>query len=393
MRPMSSIPKMCLSSRMRWNSVSDEEKPFGSTDINNSAATNTPGEHVADVRTPEERVAALVPMLSEDDPVVRKTAIIALGQLPCAPATEALCTMLEDPDEGVRVLTCQAPGVAADPACLTSLLRCVHDESVQVRSGILWVIAQIVAHGAIDDDLRAGLFTPAVVMAFDPDDGVRSDAASIIGTLHDARATDALLVLLEDDCAHVRANACVSLALLDTAEGLDALLAVAESSGEDPLVCVSALEGIARRGERGTIEPSSSVAGRVIDALCRLATTTAIAEPDVDAEDALTENDVHASAVWALGMIASLIRHHSHGEKCASVQTILTNALMSSDLWSRRYAAEACARLHDEAALEALRRCADDIFDADGGLRDEASSEFGDVLKQALATFEDASAI
>lgn len=334
---------------------------------------------------PSERVAALEPMLADADPRVRKSAVIALGRMACPEATAALCRMLDDPAEGVRVLTCQALGRAADPASVPALVAHAHDPSAEVRAGVLWAFANVAAHGgpgggALPAEGRAGLFTPVVVLAFDPDDGVRADAAAVLGALRDPRAADALLALLEDACPRVRANACASLGLLDGASGLGALLDVAENRAEEPIVLVSALDGLARRAERGAVAAATPEAVRAVDAACLWAEAPQGEEAgpaEADAEP--TAADVRATAVWALGMLGDLA-----GERAAAVRACLKGALASPSAWTVRYAIESLARLHDAASLAELRSFADALPpDADPGV--------SAVLDRALATFSERS--
>lgn len=351
-----------------------------------SSETHGADVHPATEATPAERVAALAPMLADVDPRVRKSAVIALGRVPCPEATDALCRMLDDAAEGVRVLTCQALGRAADRASVPALVAHAHDPSSEVRAGILWALANVAAHGgpeggALDGQGRAALFTPVVVLAFDPDDGVRADAAAVLGALRDPRATDALLVLLEDSCPRVRANACASLGLADDAVALNALLGVLEDGEEDPLVIVSALDGAARRAERGGIAPGAPEASRTVGAACRWAEWDQPGEGASGAVDAQaggpTADDVRATAVWALGMLSEL-----EGDRCEEVHALLVRALGSAHVWTVRYAVEALARRHDGAARDALRSFR-------GRLGPDGDPDVAALVDQALSTFDD----
>lgn len=322
-----------------------------------------------DGRTPDERARALAPMLEDPDPRIRKSAVVALGRLRCASATEMLCRALDDRVEGVRALACQALGREADPASIPALVAHAHDASAGVRAGVLWGIANVVAHGGISEAARAELFTPVVVMAFDPDDGVRADAAAVLGTLRDPRATDALVVLLEDACPRVRANACASLGLTDDATGLAALLGVLEGEGEVPLVYVSALDGTARRAERGSLAQGSVEAARAVAAACALAVREdaardgagvrqagedpAEAGANGDSDAPVTMADARATAVWALGLLADVAP-----DQRDCVGDVLAAALGRDVGWETRYAVEALARIHDEAARMALAAAA-----------------------------------
>ena len=132
-----------------------------------------------DGRTPDERARSLEPMLTDSDARVRKSAVVALGRIKSSVATELLCRALEDAEEGVRALACQALAREADAACVGALLSHRHDECAGVRAGVLWGLANVVAHAGLTDAQRAELFTPIAVMAFDPYDGVRADAAAV----------------------------------------------------------------------------------------------------------------------------------------------------------------------------------------------------------------------
>lgn len=344
----------------------------------------TPGTAPADdERTPEERAATLQPMLADPDPRVRKSAAIALGHLKCPAATGSLCRLLGDADEGVRVLACQALARLADPSAVPALVAATHDPSPEVRSGVLWALANVAAHGNLADEGRAALFGPIVVLAFDPDDGVRADAAAVVGSLRDARATDALTVLLEDTCPRVRANACASLALTDDPAGLEALLGALEEDGLEPLVAVSALDGVARRAERGSVEPASGQAARVVGAACRLARTDTGRPAAADcAPDQVGWADVRATAVWALGLTAPLDLAQR-----PAVQEALEGAVADGDGWCVRYAAESCARIHDDAARDLLRRTAGAWLDDAGAPRADVDPAVAQVVRQALDAF------
>ncbi len=291
--------------------------------------------------TPEQRAAALAALAHEADVRVRKSVAIALGTLGTSAATGPLCELLADPDEGVRVLACQALGRMCDPACIPSLLAAVHDGSAQVRSGILFALASIAVRGGLAADQLAALFTPVVVMAFDPDDGVRADAAAALGTLRDARAEEPLLVLAGDAAARVRANAAASLGLLDGAAGLAELVRLACEESQPPLVRVSALDGLARRADRGSLPQDDGGVARAVDAACRLAEDAAGLEAAQATEDDHEpgQGDLVAMAVWALGYLPA------QGTARDRVRQALDLARGSQDEWCRRYAAESLGRL------------------------------------------------
>lgn len=349
--------------------------------------------------TPAQRVAGLMALAGDVDPRVRKSVAIALGQLGDRAATGPLCDMLGDTDEGVRVLACQALGRLADPASLPALTVSVHDPSAEVRAGVLFAMASLAAHGGLADEQRRGMFTPMVVMAFDPDDGVRADAAATLGTLHDERACEPLAIMVGDSVARVRANACASLGLLDDETGLDILLERALDEGEDLLVRASALDGLARRAERGTLVIDMPQAARATELACSLAERLSGLAGDPDANDAsndaesandadagsnaagagranvVTETDLASLAVWALGLLPL-------GEARPRAQAALEAALRCTDGWAQRYAIEALARIGDDEAHSALACLADARDAGEVSLMPEVAA----VLDQALGT-------
>lgn len=400
----------------------------GNPDAGGAEAASGRAESAEDL-TPEQRVEMLAAMMHADDARIRKSVAIALGNLGTQAACAPLCEMLSDEDEGVRVLVCQSLGRLADPASVESLLACVHDTSEQVRSGVLFALANIAAHGGLSERERADLFTPIVVMAFDPSDGVRADAAATLGTLNDSRATEPLLALVDDANARVRANACASLGItasesLESAQdALDALIGRISDDEEKPLVRVSALDGLARKAQRGQLDGEDARFADAVRIACRLAGASlpvnpseAKEQPDVQ-EDAQpsdaaavgasdedrepTERDVRATAVWALGMLCEgdFREHADAGNLSDLVFDTLVAALHSEDAWCQRYAIEALGRIGGDREVKALRALAaridpapDDsrknasLSGASGALSDEATY----VLKEVLAAIDGA---
>ncbi len=380
----------------RQNTPLDEEA--GSMHAGASPAAGAGSTRVdTSSMTPAQRVAGLTALAGDADPRVRKSVAIALGQLDDRAATGPLCDMLGDADEGVRVLVCQALGRLADPASLPALSASVHDPSAEVRAGVLFAMASLAAHGGLADEQRRSMFTPMVVMAFDPDDGVRADAAATLGTLHDERACEPLAIMAGDSVARVRANACASLGLLDDETGLDILLERALDEGEDLLVRASALDGLARRAERGTLVIDMPQAARATELACSLAERLRGLAGDPDASDAndsvesandadadssaagtgganvVTETDLASLAVWALGLLPL-------GEARPRAQAALEAALRCADGWAQRYAIEALARIGDDEARSALACLADARGAGEASLMPEVSA----VLDQAL---------
>ncbi|MBR2835249.1 MAG: HEAT repeat domain-containing protein [Coriobacteriales bacterium] len=286
----------------------------------------------------DDRAQALEFLLHDSEVVTRKSAVVALGRMQGSVARDMLCRALDDADEGVRVLACQALARLTDAGCLGAVLSHTHDESPQVKCGILWILANLIAHGNLSNKERSSLFEPIAIMAFDPHDAVRADAAAIIGTLHDARALDALVVLLEDDCTKVRAQACTSLGLIPSVKAVDLLLSILEDKAEKPLVYVSALDALVHQMQTQKLEDETCErALKVIEALISVEVVNAEEETE---PSEVTTKDVQATAIWALGFVAPLSTcDYDHYKE------ILQQESDSPDSWKKKYAAEALTRL------------------------------------------------
>lgn len=327
---------------------------------------------------PAGRAAALAAMAHDPDPVVRKTVAVGLGRADDPAATGILCDMLEDGEEGVRVLACQALGRRRDPSSLGALASAAHDPSAQVRAGVIFAIASIAAYRELGEAEADLAFGTVVVTAFDPDDGVRADAAAALGTTRLPRAAEPLLVLLEDEAPRVRANACASLGVAvpcaDPAldgQVTDALVGRALDASEETLVRVSAVDGLARRAERGLLGEDARQEAALDAVLGAVRTGEGEAPASLDGGELAggdggsaagdcatgdgmggTPSALRQTALWALGILPVPER------RADQVADALIAALGDSEEWCRRYAAEALARRGGSRGLAALRELA-----------------------------------
>ena len=188
---------------------------------------------------------------------------------------------------GVRVLVCQALGRLADPASLPALSASVHDPSAEVRAGVLFAMASLArprraCRRAAPQHVHAhggdGLRPPMTACA-----PTRPPRWARCTTSAPANRSPSWRAIAWPACG---ANACASLGLLDDETGLDILLERALDEGEDLLVRASALDGLARRAERGTLVIDMPQAARATELACSLAERLRGLAGDPDASDA-----------------------------------------------------------------------------------------------------------
>jgi HEAT repeat protein len=163
-------------------------------------------------------VDPLIASLKDEESDVRESATRALGNIADPKTVEALIEALKDRDSDVRALAATALGNIKDPRAVQPLLAAGwdRDTDVQIASGrALSVFKESKAIRPLLKLVGGSIFSSApgearkVIIKFgvtaaeplisalkDADDGIVSDAASILGDLNDPRAIEPLSVLL-----------------------------------------------------------------------------------------------------------------------------------------------------------------------------------------------------
>ncbi|MBL8793582.1 MAG: HEAT repeat domain-containing protein [Planctomycetia bacterium] len=151
--------------------------------------TRTPGVELAPetgLRNPE-RVRQVVPLLQKalDDPALEVVVAAAedLGALGVPEAGPVLAGLLRHQSESVRQTAAQALERVADPTVLDNLLASLEDPAVTVRFGLVGALGKLVNEGKpLTDGQRSRMLTRLEELLLrDPDSGVRSRAATVIG--------------------------------------------------------------------------------------------------------------------------------------------------------------------------------------------------------------------
>jgi HEAT repeat protein len=145
-------------------------------------------EAVPEVGPPRaERIRQVVPLLQKalDDPALEVVLAAAedLGALGIPEAGPVLAVLLRHESESVRQTAAQALERVADPNVLDGLLGALDDPSITVRFGLIGALGRLVADGlALTDAQRSRMLTRLEeILLRDPDAGVRSRAATILG--------------------------------------------------------------------------------------------------------------------------------------------------------------------------------------------------------------------
>src|SRR5262249_48632106 len=134
-----------------------------------------------------ERIRQVVPLLQKalDDPALEVVVAAAedLGTLGVPEAGPVLGVLLRHQSESVRQTAAQALERVADPNVLDGLLTALDDASVTVRFGLIGALGRLTAEvAALSDTQRSRMLTRLEeILLRDPDAGVRSRAATILG--------------------------------------------------------------------------------------------------------------------------------------------------------------------------------------------------------------------
>jgi HEAT repeat protein len=271
--------------------------------------------------------AALLPRLAaslRDDPApeVRLEAARVLASWEQDDIVEALCAALLDADDEVRAAAAQSLTELKDPASGRVLRSWVERPEPFVRSAVLRALREL---------RFADAFDPALQALVDPTPGVRLEAVAVLGWLKDARALAPLAaVATADGDTEVRRAAVGSLGFAPVTHDL----------------AIAALLHALRDAVWQVREEAATTLGKLRAQVAR--------EPLVAALD----DDywqVRLRAVRALGQLGSSI---SSGDlnAASAVAALLTHTI--SNL--RKEAALALGELRDPGTVPALRDALDD---------------------------------
>jgi HEAT repeat protein len=293
------------------------------------------------VKIGKPAVEPLIAALKDKSPIVRRNAVIALGQIKDANAVEPLIATLKDEDLIVRRNTATALGQIRNPRAAEPLIASIKDKSSIVRR----------------------------------------DAAMALGQIKDVRAVEPLMAALKDEDAIVRMNAAVALGEIDIFCLLPigchpedhAIVLIRKLNHEDLIIRLSAIKALGEIKDTIAVDPLVATLGDK-DCGCTAANALArIGKPSVESLcAALKDNSAVArrNAAMALGKI-----------KDASAVEPLIATLKDKDLIVRRNAATALGQIQDARAVESLISA---LKDKDAIVRANAVTALGGIGKPAV---------
>jgi cyclophilin family peptidyl-prolyl cis-trans isomerase/HEAT repeat protein len=273
---------------------------------------------------------------------------------------EDLRTLLTDDDPVVRARAALALGQIAEPSSLPDLVDAATDASEETRASAAFamgLIADTTAHAVL---LR---------LAGDPSLKVRAATAEALGRLHDAVGAPTVRTLLDDPDPSVRAAAALGTwKFADPEPFLDALLA--SLSAEDSAVRMASSYALARLASAATVPASSgapvghlSEAG-VTRAKAALAARVTDLEPEVRMQVARglasPRSGAELAVVGALtsdrnaGVRVNAVR--SLGYPGVSIKPYLEHAVNDRDQGVARAAIEAVGKVGGVPAEETLNK-------------------------------------
>ena len=260
--------------------------------------------------------AALLPLLDDPQPEVRRHIVRVIGREADDEAIQALVRLLGDNDNAVRETVLEVllqSGIQSQRA-MPGLLALLQDENPTIRMNATQALGQIGDADAV----------PALLPGLqDPDSRVMLAAAQALGGLGDPRAAQALFAIAADEAAYYRLRGAA----------VEALVAVNPPH-------------LAHQLMRLLHYPDLSLRRQLIQAI----------------EDVPTESDVETlldAADWHSSLVRP-VRDALVRAGGAAVEAVMVQSLGHVRQWVRALAAEVLGELRSVSAANALQRSLDD---------------------------------
>jgi len=235
-----------------------------------------------------EAVEPLTKRLTDEEVEVRQMAAFALGLIGDASARPALLAALKDSSPVVQGRAAEALGLIADRADATAVSEMVQ---AHVRSGALMAIAPDELASPLTAEAEAarlGLYALVRLGSYDALAAAALDAsgqpvsrwwpvAYALQRIGDARATRALLVLLETPGRYTAAFAARGLGVVKAASAVEPLRRLVDQRTAQPAVVVQAVRALAAIQDAGAVPALSKViTGQQADDALRLEAIAAL---------------------------------------------------------------------------------------------------------------------
>ena len=297
-----------------------------------------------------ESIAAVVPFLDHENPMIRRLSIETLGELMSPAPVDYLLAKLDDPDVAAQQSAVNAVSALVGafpeikPQVLSKIRKLLQASSTPMKLNSLSVYVNIQGEGYPDELLLSSK---------DSDPMIRQKAVSLMGKFSEERFGDQLVLSLADESPGVRLAAINAVVRLRPEKGIEPLISSLEDS--DVWIRTAAAQALGEYHQPRAVEPLMRhlesdlppVRIAVIEALGKLG------QPSVRSVLFRCTNDadveIRRAAVLALARVS--------GE---DVSRRLTEALSDHDWRIRAAAAAALGIRGDARALPALYRALDD---------------------------------
>ncbi|MHC4713584.1 MAG: HEAT repeat domain-containing protein [Planctomycetota bacterium] len=179
-------------------------------------------------------VEVIIRVLESDrNSSVRAAAARTLGAIGDRRAVEPLINALDDMEGEIRSSAAGAFQMMPDPRAAERLLRCLSDPESRVRGAALRAFTKISDERAVE---------PVIRILIEGDSSVREVAASALARAGDSRAVEPLASVLKDEKPRTRVAVARALMVLGDARGMDALIGML--GGPDLAIRGDAIEGL-----------------------------------------------------------------------------------------------------------------------------------------------------
>ncbi|MCP4544322.1 MAG: NACHT domain-containing protein [Chloroflexi bacterium] len=274
-------------------------------------------------------IKGLLTRLEDDNRVVRRNVMWALGAIGDSRVIEALLTQLEDKEESVKSRAMWALGQIGDVQAVKPLLTQLQSKDRRMRANAVWALGRI-------GDIR--VVETLLTQMENEHRGVRQRIVDALGDLDSTRVIEVLLEQLEDKDDSVRTRATWALGRSGDVRAVEPLLALLKSENRN--IRLTAIRALGRIGDVRAVEPLLA---------------------NLEDEDV----GVRWRVAKALGML----------NDTRAVEPLLAR-LKDDHVWVRWRAASALGKLGDDRAVEALLM---DLEDEDAKTRWRAAKSLGEL--------------
>lgn len=186
-------------------------------------------------------VDPLIIALNNEDPGIRRWAVVALGEIKDFRAVEPLITLLQDEDFYVRLQVPQALAEIGDDRAVNPLITSLKDKWSAVRMAAADALAIIKDIPSVD---------PLISALQDEDPYVRKQVALALGEIQDNKAIVPLIATMKDEEIEVRFAAAKALGEFQDSQAVNTLIIALQN--KDLEIIAGAYAFYINRGEVGS---------------------------------------------------------------------------------------------------------------------------------------------